>query len=332
MDDIITLDYGSGGKKTAALIDEIILPAFGNEALSALADGATVTGAERIVCSTDSFVVSPLFFPGGDIGKLAVCGTVNDLAMCGAEPKYLSLALIIEEGLKTEELKRIVSSISAAAKSANVSIITGDTKVVERGRGDGIYINTTGIGFLKYPGLSTADIREGDAVLVSGTVGDHGAAVMLSRTGLGGDAVLSDCAALNKLAAALLEAVPETRVLRDPTRGGVATTLNEFVEGSELGIELNESDIPIKAAVKAGCEILGLDALYCACEGKLLAVVPPERASAALSAMRAVPEGKDAAMIGRVTAKYPGRVVLDTAFGGERLLQKLSGAQLPRIC
>lgn len=332
MDDIITLDYGSGGKKTSALIDEIIVPVLGNEALTELADGAIVAGAEKLVCSTDSFVVSPMFFPGGDIGKLAVCGTVNDIAMCGGVPRYLSLALIIEEGLKTDDLRRVVASISAAAKAAGVSVVTGDTKVVERGRGDGLYINTTGIGFLKYPGLSPRAMRDGDAVIVSGTVGDHGAAVMLARNDLLEGRIESDCAPLNFLAAALLDSGAGARVLRDPTRGGVATTLNEFVEGSPFGIELEESLIPVRADVQAACDVLGLDAMYCANEGKLLAVVPREAAETALAAMRSVTEGRSAAVIGYVGAKYPGRVVMRTAFGGSRVLQKLAGAQLPRIC
>ena len=332
MDDIITLDYGSGGKKTSRLIEESILHAFDNPALRALGDGAVLPGGEQLVFSTDSFVVSPLFFPGGNIGKLAVCGTVNDIAMCGGEPRYLSCALIIEEGLPEAELETIIASMSAAAKTAGVQIVTGDTKVVEKGRGDGIYINTAGIGVLRYPGLTPRAIREGDAVLVSGTVGDHGTTVMLARHGLAQGELRSDCAALNGLAAALLEAVPETRVLRDPTRGGVATTLNEFIEGTALSIELEDAAVPVRPAVHAACELLGLDPLYCANEGKLLAVVPAEQAEAALAALRSLPEGADAARIGTVTADYPGKLVLRTPLGGRRVLQKLSGAQLPRIC
>ena len=332
MDEIITLDYGSGGKKTARLIEEHILPAMDNAALRELGDGAIVPGGERLVFSTDSFVVSPRFFPGGDIGKLAVCGTVNDIAMCGGEPKYLSCSFIIEEGLPLKELELILSSMAAAAKAAGVQIVTGDTKVVERGRGDGIYINTAGIGVLRYPGLTPRAIRPGDAVLVSGTVGDHGTTVMLARNGLAEGDLRSDCAALNGLAAALLDAVPETRCLRDPTRGGVATTLNEFIEGTELGIELTDAAVPVRPAVQAACELLGLDPLYCANEGKMLAVVPAERAEDALAALRRRPEGADAAQIGRVTADFHGKLTLRTALGGRRVLQKLSGAQLPRIC
>lgn len=330
MDDIITLDYGSGGKKTAALIDEIIVPALGNAALNSLGDGAVLEGG--LAFSTDSFVVSPLFFPGGDIGKLSVCGTVNDLAMCGAEPKYLSLALIIEEGLPAEDLRRVVASIKSAAEAAGVQIVTGDTKVVERGRGDGLYINTAGIGLVKYPGLGPDKMRPGDAVLLSGTAGDHGAAVMLARDGLMEGEIRSDCAALNGLAFALLGSGAQVRVLRDPTRGGVATTLCEFAESAKLGIELDEAAIPVRRDVSAACALLGLDPLYCANEGKMLAVVAPEDAQAALAALRSRPEGENAAIIGRVTVERPGRVALRTAAGGARLLQKLAGAQLPRIC
>lgn len=330
MDDIITLDYGSGGKKTAALIDEIIIPELGNNALNALGDGAILDG--QLAFSTDSFVVDPLFFPGGDIGKLCVCGTVNDLAMCGAEPKYLSLALIIEEGLPTESLRRIVASIKAAAEAAGVAVVTGDTKVVERGRGDGVYITTSGIGVVRYPGLGPERMRPGDAVLISGTAGDHGAAVMLARDALMEGEIRSDCAALNGLVRAVLESGAQVRVLRDPTRGGVATTLCEFAESAALGIELDEAAIPVRRDVSAACALLGLDPLYCANEGKMLAVVAAKDAERALAAMRGVPEGKNAAIIGRVISERPGKVVLRTAMGGSRILQKLAGAQLPRIC
>ena len=330
MDDIITLDYGSGGKKTAALIDEIIIPELGNNTLNALGDGAILDG--QLAFSTDSFVVDPLFFPGGDIGKLCVCGTVNDLAMCGAEPKYLSLALIIEEGLPTESLRRIVASIKAAAEAAGDAVVTGDTKVVERGRGDGVYITTSGIGVVRYPGLVPERMRPGDAVLISGTAGDHGAAVMLARDALMEGEIRSDCAALNGLVRAVLESGAQVRVLRDPTRGGVATTLCEFAESAALGIELDEAAIPVRRDVSAACALLGLDPLYCANEGKMLAVVAAEDEERALAAMRGVPEGKNAAIIGRVISERPGKVVLRTAMGGSRILQKLAGAQLPRIC
>ena len=332
MDEIITLDYGSGGKKTARLIEQLLVPAFSNPALEALGDGALVEGAGRLAFSTDSFVVDPLFFPGGDIGKLSVCGTVNDLAVCGAEPKYLSLSFILEEGLKMEELKQIVASIQAQAEKAGVQIVTGDTKVVEKGRGDKIYINTAGIGFVRFPGLSPKNLRPGDAVIVSGTVGDHGTAVMLARSGMMQGDIRSDCAALNALCARVLGTGAAVRVLRDPTRGGVATTLNEFVEGTELGIVLREEDVPVRPQVRSACAMLGLEPLYCANEGKLLAVVAAEDAETVLAAMRETDEGRDAAVIGTVSEDYPGRLVMETAFGGRRILQKLTGAQLPRIC
>ena len=332
MDEIITLDYGSGGKKTARLIEQLLVPAFNNPALEALGDGAIVEGAGRLAFSTDSFVVDPLFFPGGDIGKLSVCGTVNDLAVCGAEPKYLSLSFILEEGLKMEELKQIVASIQAQAEKAGVQIVTGDTKVVEKGRGDKIYINTAGIGFVRFPGLSPKKLRPGDAVIVSGTVGDHGTAVMLARSGMMQGDIRSDCAALNALCARVLGTGAAVRVLRDPTRGGVATTLNEFVEGTELGIVLREEDVPIRPQVRSACAMLGLEPLYCANEGKVLAVVAAEDAQTVLDAMRDTDEGRDAAVIGTVSDAYPGRLVMETAFGGKRILQKLTGAQLPRIC
>ncbi len=332
MDEIISLDYGSGGKKTAALIEKLILPVLRNPELEQLGDGAVVPGAETLVVSTDSFVVHPLFFPGGDIGKLAVCGTVNDLAMCGAVPRYLSLALILEEGLPTETLRRVLASVGEAAAACGVKVVTGDTKVVERGRGDGVYINTTGIGFLRTPGLSPEAIQEGDAVLVSGTMGDHGTAVMLARGDLLEGEIRSDCAPLHELTQSLLDSGASVRVLRDPTRGGLATTLNEFVENRALGIEMEEERVPVRPDVRAACGILGLDPLYCANEGKLIAVVSPETAGTALEALRQRPEGQNAAIVGRVSARWPGRVVMHTAFGGSRVLQKLAGAQLPRIC
>ena len=332
MDEIITLDYGSGGKKTSRLIERMILPALDNPALSELGDGAVLEGAEKLVFSTDSFVVDPIFFPGGDIGKLSVCGTVNDIAMCGGVPKFLSCSFIIEEGFPVKALEKVIASIGAACKKAGVQVVTGDTKVVEKGRGDKIYINTAGIGVLKYPGLSPKAIRAGDKVIVSGTVGDHGSAVMLARNGMMQGEIRSDCAPLNALADAVLSGSAGVRVLRDPTRGGVATTLNEFVEGSGLGIEIEEDKIPVRAQVQAACELLGLDPLYCANEGTLLCVVAPEDTEKALAAMKSLPEGENAAVIGSVSARYPGKLVMNTAFGGSRILQKLTGAQLPRIC
>lgn len=332
MDEIITLDYGSGGKKTARLIESMIVPAFGNPALDELGDGAIVPGAERLVFSTDSFVVDPVFFPGGDIGKLSVCGTVNDIAVSGGAPKYLSCAFIIEEGFELSALERIIASIRKAAAEAGVSVVTGDTKVVEKGRGDGIYINTAGIGFLKFPGLSPRAIRPGDKVIISGTAGDHGTAVMLARSGMMQGGLRSDCAALNGLCETLLASGVKVRVLRDPTRGGAATTLNEFIEGTALGIELDERLIPVSPGVQAACGMLGLDPLYCANEGKLLAVVAPEDAERAAEIMRGTEAGRNAAVIGEVTEDHPGKLVMNTSFGGRRILQKLTGAQLPRIC
>lgn len=333
MDRIITLDYGSGGKKTSALIENMILPAMKSSELSKLGDGAVLDGAEKLVFSSDSFVISPIFFPGGDIGKLSVCGTVNDISMCGGEPKFLSCSLIIEEGFDTLSLERIIDSMARAARDAGVEIVTGDTKVVERGRGDGLYINTSGIGFLKYPGLFPDRIKAGDRVIVSGTVGDHGTAVMLARSGMAESALKSDCTPLNRLAESVLEAGNgEIRVLRDPTRGGLATTLNEFAENLPLSIELDEQAVPVRRDVSAACDMLGLDPMYSANEGKMVCVVSPDRADSVLAAMRRTEEGANAAIIGTVTENYPGRVVMRTAPGGSRILQKLTGAQLPRIC
>ena len=329
----MTLDYGSGGKKTSALIEQMILPALENDVLAELGDGAVIPGAEQIVCSTDSFVVHPTVFPGGDIGKLAVCGTVNDVSMAGGEPKYLTLSLILEEGFPMDELARILDSVRRTAQEAGVQVVTGDTKVVEHGKGDGIYINTTGIGALRTPGLSPSRLRPGDAVLVSGTVGDHGMAVMLARNPdlLTAD-FPSDCAPLHRLALALGNLGEDLRCMRDPTRGGLATTLNEWIEGSPRGIEIREEAVPVTAGVRASAELLGLDPFYSACEGRLIAAVAPERAEEALAILRSFPEGRDAACIGTVTEEHPGRLVVVTPYGGRRIAAKLSGAQLPRIC
>lgn len=343
-DDRITLDYGSGGLKTSELIESILLPAFDNAALSQLGDGAILGGSDKLVFSTDSFVVSPWKFPGGDIGKLSVCGTVNDLCMAGGIPKYLSLSFILEEGFSFSDFKSIVSSIADEAKQAGVSIVTGDTKVVDSGKGDGIYINTAGIGFQQavLPGKSA--IRPGDAVLVSGTIGCHGAAVMMARSGLlrEDSPLVSDCQPLHKISAAALEAVGMTsestdlsasiRILRDPTRGGVATTLNEFTEQMPFSIELDETALPVDPAVEAACDMLGLDPLYCACEGRMLAVCAPEAAEAVIDAIKKIPGGENAARIGTVTEDMPGKVLLKTPIGGRRILAKLTGMQLPRIC
>lgn len=333
MSDFITLDYGSGGKKTSSLIEQTIVPLLKNEALEQLGDGAVINGSEKLAFSTDSFVISPYFFPGGDIGKLSVCGTVNDVAMCGAEPKFLSLGAIIEEGFPMDDFKRIIESVARTAEKAGVSVVTGDTKVVERGKADGIYLNTAGIGYLRHENLSPKNIRPGDVVLLSGTAGDHGAAIMLCRNqNLVQGELKSDCTPLNKLCSALYALGDDLRVLRDPTRGGVATTLNEFTEGSPVSIELDEKAVPVSEGVASACEILGLDPLYCANEGKLLAVVAPERANEALEIMRSLPEGKNAAIIGKVSENHPGKVIVKTVFGGSRIIAKLAGDQLPRIC
>ncbi|MBB5263545.1 hydrogenase expression/formation protein HypE [Catenibacillus scindens] len=333
MDDIITLDYGSGGIKTSDFIDNLLVPAFDNTPLNKLADGAVLDGAERLVFSTDSFVVSPWKFPGGNIGRLCVCGTVNDIAMAGGIPKYLSLSFILEEGFKMWDLKEIIASIADEAKKAQVMIVTGDTKVVEHGKGDGIYINTSGIGILKNPRLGKEYIRPGDGVIVSGSVGCHGASVMMARSGLlDGDGPLrSDCRILTDLAVAAQDA-GNVRILRDPTRGGIATVLNEFVEDSPLTVELNETAIPVDATVASACDLLGLDPLYCACEGRMLAVVAPEDVPSVLDALHRLSGGEKAACIGTITQKRPGQVILNTSLGGRRLLGKLSGHQLPRIC
>ena len=333
--DIIMLDVGSGGKKTASFIAERILPLFDNEALSVLGDGAVLSGSERLVFSTDSFVVSPAFFPGGNIGKLAVCGTVNDVCMAGGDPKYLSLSLIIEEGFPLSRLDEILATIHLEAEAAGVQVVTGDTKVVERGACDGIFINTAGIGFLKHASLSADRIREGDGVIVSGTVGEHGATVMLARNeGLvDGADIRSDCASLKDAALALMEGLGEDlRCMRDPTRGGIATTLNEWTEGKKTGSILKEKSVPVSPPVDLICEMLGLDPYYMACEGRLLAVVAREQTEKALDILRSFPYAKDAALIGTVSDARAGKVVARTPYGTDRILTKLAGEQLPRIC
>ncbi len=336
MNDRITLDYGSGGLKTSELIDSILLPAFDNPALSQLGDGAVLDGSQKLVFSTDSFVVSPWKFPGGDIGKLSVCGTVNDLCMAGGTPRYLSLSFILEEGFLFSDFRQIVASIAKEAKEAGVMIVTGDTKVVDSGKGDGIYINTAGIGFQRAVLPGKSGIKPGDAVLVSGTAGCHGAAVMMARSGLlrEDSPLCSDCRPLHLISSAALDAADEgaIRILRDPTRGGLATTLNEFTEDMPFSIELDESSIPADPAVEAACDMLGLDPLYCACEGRMLAVCDSKAADDILRAVRAVPGGENAARIGTVTESMPGKVLLRTPIGGRRILSKLSGMQLPRIC
>lgn len=337
LDERITLSHGAGGKATHALIEALLLRHLGNPLLDPLGDSATFAEGDGETCwafSTDSFVVRPRFFPGGDIGELAVNGTVNDLAMAGARPLYLSLALILEEGLPTEELERILASVATAAAAAEVVVATGDTKVVERGRGDGVYITTAGVGVLHGRVRLGADqVRPGDQVIVSGTIGDHGMAVMVARGDLELEAELaSDTAPLHGLVGELLGRAPGTRWLRDPTRGGVATALNELAGAAGLGIVIDEAALPIRPQVNGACEILGLDPLYVANEGKLLAVVAPEDGEIALAALRAHPLGRDAAVIAHVCSDPPGMVLLDTAFGGTRVVDMLAGDPLPRIC
>jgi hydrogenase expression/formation protein HypE len=288
----------------------------------------------RLAFTTDSFVVRPLFFPGGDIGRLAVHGTVNDLAVGGARPLFLSAAFILEEGLPLTDLQRIVASMREACREAGVALVTGDTKVVDRGKGDGVFITTSGIGLVpEGRALSIHGARPGDCVLVSGTLGDHGIAIMSVREGLEFETVLeSDTAPLNGLAEAVLEACPGTRCMRDPTRGGLSSVLNELAAASDVGVELDEAAIPLRPEVRGACEMLGLDPLYVANEGKLVAVVPPEDADRALAAMRAHPLGTNAAVVGTVVAKHAGMVTLRSRVGGERVVTLLAGEQLPRIC
>jgi hydrogenase expression/formation protein HypE len=335
----IVLGHGSGGKLTADLIDKIFLPAFRNPILDKLDDQAVVTvNGTRLAFTTDSFVVTPIFFPGGDIGKLAVHGTVNDLAMSGAQPLYLSAAFILEEGLAVDDLRRIVESMRAAAAEAGVQFVTGDTKVVDRGKGDQIFINTAGIGVIENGINISADrARPGDIILLSGYLGDHGMAIMSQREGLEFEgAIHSDCASLNDLVAAML-ATPSSSTdfihcLRDPTRGGAATTLNEIAKRANVGMLLRETAIPVRDSVQGACEVLGLDPLYVANEGKLLAIVEPAMAGAVLQQMRAHPLGQDAAVIGEVVADHPGMVLMKTEIGGTRVLDVMFGEQLPRIC
>jgi hydrogenase expression/formation protein HypE len=332
----VLLAHGGGGRLTHQLIEKLFAATFANPALAELHDGAVLAvPAGRIAVSTDSFVVSPLFFPGGDIGSLAVHGTVNDLAMAGARPLYLSAAFIIEEGLPMETLWRIVRSLAAAAAAAGVAVVTGDTKVVDRGKGDGVFINTTGIGLVP-EGVSIlpSAARPGDAVLVNGRIAEHGVAIMSVREGLEFETTLvSDSAALHELVATLLAAAgPAVHVLRDPTRGGVSSALNEIAQSSRVGVRLEETAIPIGEEVRGACEILGLDPLYVANEGKVLAIVAPEAAERALAALRAHPLGRDAAVIGQVVDDHPGKVFLKSRIGGTRVVDMLSGEQLPRIC
>jgi hydrogenase expression/formation protein HypE len=336
----VILGHGGGGALTHELIEGIFLPAFSNPLLDRLGDSTVLdvagelAGGGRLAISTDSYVVRPLFFPGGSIGELAVNGTVNDLAMSGARPLYLTAGFIIEEGFPVAELAAVADAMAKAARGAGVRIVTGDTKVLERGHGDGVYINTAGIGMVP-PGVAigAAPIRAGDVVLLSGMIGDHGMAIMSVREGLAFESrIESDTAPLHGLVAAMLGVCPDIRMLRDPTRGGVATSLNEISGLAACGIEIDESAVPVHAHVASACEILGLDPLLVANEGKLLAVVPAEATERVLAAMRAHEHGREAVVLGRVVAEHPRMVVMRTAVGGTRVIPMPIGEQLPRIC
>ncbi len=329
------MGHGGGGKLSAELVQHLFLPAFQNEALANLADSAVLNlNGARMAFSTDSFVVQPLFFPGGNIGDLAINGTVNDIAMSGAQPLFLSCGFILEEGMSLEQLGEIVQSMSAAARAAGITLVTGDTKVVDKGHGDGVYINTSGIGLIP-PNVTIAphQARPGDRVLISGEIGLHGIAVMSVRAGLIFDTVVSsDCAPLNGLVAAMLAETQELHVLRDPTRGGVASSLNEIAQASHVGIVLDERKLPVPEAVRAACELLGLDPLYVANEGKLLAIVPELVAESLVATMRQHPMGQQATIIGQVVEEHPGMVIAHTGIGGKRVVDMQVGEQLPRIC
>jgi hydrogenase expression/formation protein HypE len=333
--DTVLLGHGSGGKLSAELVHDIFLPAFHNPALARLDDQAIVNlNGSRIAVTTDSFVVNPLFFPGGDIGSLAVHGTVNDLAMGGARPLFLTVAFIIEEGLSMHVLRKVVNSLQQAAKAADVQVITGDTKVVEKGSADSLFINTTGIGLVADGlELSANRAQPGDKVILSGHIGDHGIAILAQREGLEFDSTIaSDSAALHTLVAEMLNASRDIRCMRDPTRGGVSSALNEIAAQSHVGIELEESAIPVHEEVRGACEMLGLDPLYVANEGKLIAIVDAGSADRIVAAMRRHPLGTDARVVGKVTAKDPGLVTIRTVFGTTRIVDMLAGDQLPRIC
>jgi hydrogenase expression/formation protein HypE len=335
--DHILLGHGSGGQLTNDLIRRLFVPGFGGEVLAALEDQATVAvshEAIRIAFTTDSFVVRPLFFPGGDIGSLAVHGTVNDLAVGGATPLFLSAAFILEEGLPIADLRRIVASMRRACDEAGVTLVTGDTKVVDRGKGDGVFITTAGIGVVPDGrSLSIRNARPGDKILVSGTIGDHGIAIMSVREGIEFETVLeSDTAPLHDLTRAMLDACPTIRCMRDPTRGGVSSALNELADASGVGVELEEEMIPLRSEVRGACEMLGLDPLYVANEGKLIVAVPADDADRLLAVMRSHPLGGDSSVIGMVVADHPGLVTMKSLVGGERVVTLLAGEQLPRIC
>ena len=338
--DDIVLGHGSGGRMTQELIQRVFTPRFSNAALlqgndaALLSLPASANLRGRLSVSTDSHIVSPLFFPGGDIGRLAVCGTVNDVAMLGAEPLYLTAGFILEEGLAIETLERVAASMQAAALEAGVSIVAGDTKVVEKGKADGLFITTAGVGWVpEGRSIGGQEARPGDIVLLSGTLGDHGIAVLAARGELGFEtSVTSDTAPLNQLIAEVIKAAPHVHVLRDPTRGGLATTLNEIATQSQVGVWVDEAMLPIQPAVRAVCEMLGFDPLYLANEGKVIVVVPREEAPAALEAMRRSTYGAQAVRIGVIKETPPGRVLLRTLIGGSRILDVLAGEMLPRIC
>ncbi len=339
--DRILLGHGSGGSLTGELIHRIFVPGFNNKVLSALEDQATLsinghagTTPTKLAFTTDSFVVRPIFFPGGDIGRLAVHGTVNDLAVGGATPMFLSAAFILEEGLPLEDLKRIVTSMREACDEAGVTLVTGDTKVVDRGKGDQIFITTSGIGIVpEGRSLSISSARPGDRIIVSGTIGDHGIAIMSVREGIEFETVLeSDSASLADLTRVMLDACPTIRCMRDPTRGGLSSALNELADASKVGVRLNESALPLRPEVRGACEMLGLDPLYVANEGKLIAVVPADAADRLLTVMRGHPLGRNSALIAEVVDEHPGMVIQKTLIGGERVVTLLTGEQLPRIC
>lgn len=334
MDETIQLAHGAGGRMSAILTEQVLRPILGNPILDRMHDGAVLDMGGKIAFTTDSYVVAPRFFPGGSIGRLAVCGTVNDLAMTGAEAKYLSLALILEEGLAVEELKRVLRDVRTAADEAGVTVVTGDTKVVGHGACDGIYINTAGIGeIFEGADIAPRNIRPGMDVIVSGFLGDHAATITAARHGLKlPDSIKSDAAPLNGLVKEMLRAVPEIACMRDPTRGGAAATLNELAAQSGTGILLDEELIPVRPAVEGVCELLGFEPLYLANEGKLIAFVPAEKTETLLAVMRAHPHGKEARRIGSVTGKAPGQVAMKTALGGIRIVDMPTGSLVPRIC
>lgn len=336
VDELVILGHGSGGTLTNQLIREVFQEAFANPVLDEMLDAAVLQApGGRIAFTTDSFVVDPIFFPGGDIGTIAVCGTVNDLAVSGAEPLYLSAGFIIEEGLPIADLQRIVQSMREAARAAGVHVVTGDTKVVGRGSADKVFINTAGIGVLpEGRSLSPRRVETGDAVLISGTMGDHGLTILAQREGLSfSTPVESDCAPLNRIAKAIMDAGGDgVRCMRDPTRGGLATTLNELALQSNKGILIREESIPLRREVVAACEMLGLDPLYLANEGKLIVIAAPQAADGILQAMRSLPEGKGSVQIGRVLAEDAGLVLLETELGTTRIIGMLEGEPLPRIC